>query len=396
MTKKEAEHLTKIADYDDIEPTTRLVLIKIRLAELSGRELTSHQGSVWMVRENIRRLKKRNLLDKDGRTCWYYQHEKALVIPTNDVGITNVGNTNARVRTQDPIISQENPKNCVGITNTEPPEMGSPLYTVSISTITEKQNHISSVCENHVLVKPTQPSSRLILKWMTMAELFCRTIQKVDGFRYQKHLKKWADQFRLLHEEDGVATQVIWKVLKWYCHMREQKVDSNLPRCVTANMFRGAFGWILEKWEAQGEGIATIEQRWIDAAAAIFERTDISRTSVTQKSLASLYQQIADWRTSILLKLKKDDRIDQTRRRLLSGLLNHSSDGAHLAEQVVSYLCDRVGEWEGWNGGVSAFKPGGHEFIKFIRMRARQFWEMNLGDRDIEILFGGADAQTED
>jgi hypothetical protein len=227
-----------------------------------------------------------------------------------------------------------------------------------------------------------------------MAELLCKTVQQVDGFRYQKHLQKWEVQFELLHEEDGVPTSLIWKVLQWYCSMREARTDSQLPKCVTANMFRGAFGWIRERWTSGGGSLTETEPQWVEAAERTFKHFEFNHLPIKVERLAGLYQAIADWHRGVVAHLKS--LTDQVRMNFLYQVVNPVPDGTTIPEQVGQYLHSRVTDWSGWNGNLDAFKPGGHEFVTFLQRRSLEIWQTRLTERDLKFFMRGVDAATTD
>ena len=256
----------------------------------------------------------------------------------------------------------------------------------------KKNNDIQ---EKHGQQKTEAAREGSILKWRTMAELLCRTVQDVEGLRYQKHLQKWERQFRALHADDGVPTSLIWKVLKWYCKQRAAKTDSKLPKCVTANMFRGAFGWIRERWEREGGSTPKPDQRWVDAAHQSFRDREFHRTSVTIESLSGLYGLINEWQESTIARLRSIKDLRELDFKFMFEVLNARSDGISLPEQLGHYLYHRIENWEDWGGDLSSFRPGGHEFTAFLQRRAKDVWGERLSPNRIDILLQGANATTE-
>jgi len=243
-------------------------------------------------------------------------------------------------------------------------------------------------------IRPSDSRSCDVLKWRTMAELLCNTIRDVDGFRYQKHIQKWEGQFKALHVEDGLSSSLIWKVLKWYCSMRVAGTDSQLPKCVTANMFRGAFGWIKERWEKSGESMTKTDARCLEAAKRTFVEFEFDRLPITVEVLGGLYNLVQEWHRAALARVKSAGDLDEPTRRILFEVINAAPDGISLPEQLGQYLYARVAHWEGWNGDLTAFKPCGHEFTAFLQRRASQIWQMRLSSEHLLILLKGADAST--
>jgi hypothetical protein len=243
--------------------------------------------------------------------------------------------------------------------------------------------------------KTRPPSSDKMLKWRTMAELLCRTVQDVDGFRYWKHLPKWENQFRAIHAEDGVPTPMLWDVLKWYCAQRVAKKASQLPKCVTANMFRGAFGWIKDRWEKDAGSLRPPDELWIAAAERSFTYSDFDKTQITFDALSRLYNLIYDWSKAAEANIQASSLRDCDKHFLLE-VLNCRSDGATLPEQLGNFLFKRIENWSDWGGSMSAFRPGGIEFTAFLQRRAKDVWETRLTTKQLDILLQGACAKKAD
>ena len=223
------------------------------------------------------------------------------------------------------------------------------------------------------------------LRWKAMAEKLCRVVQEVDGYRYHRHLPKWEDQFRLLHEQDGADLSTIWEVLKWYCSMKRLKKLRDLPNCVTGNVFRGAFPWIREKWEKSGAG-TDLDEEWVGAAERTFGELEFDRTPLTIESLAGLYQKIARWYDSTVNHLRQIRNLDKGTMVVLSAILTCSSDGMSFPEQVGHYLHNEIVGWRGWRGDISSFAPLGERFIEFLQARSLDRNGMRLSNRYLGLL----------
>jgi hypothetical protein len=244
--------------------------------------------------------------------------------------------------------------------------------------------------------KTRPPGSDKMLKWRTMAELLCRTVQDVDGFRYWKHLPKWENQFRAIHVEDGVPTKMLWDILKWYCAQRVAKNGTKLPKCVTANMFRGAFGWIKNCWEKDAGSLNPPDEAWVKAAERSFNEFDFDQTDITLDALSRLYNLIQDWRKAAEANIEKAANLKEFDKHVLFEVLNCRPDGNTLPEQLGEYLYHRITKWSDWGGSLSAFRPGGAEFTAFLQRRGKIVWNERLTTKQLDILLQGACAKKTD
>ena len=246
-----------------------------------------------------------------------------------------------------------------------------------------KTDSLSSVFLSPKQEKKQQRGGSKNEPWFSMASLLCSTIQKIDGFRYERRIRSWMNQFRLLHEEDGIPSSDIWQVLKWYCNQRKAGTDSKLPKCVTANMFRGTFGWIREKWLAAGECAVAPNAMWVRAAKATFNEVEFHQTPLTVAMLAGLYDCLDQWYRKIMVSLRASR--DPSAERLYS-VLDVAPDGESFPEQVGRHLWIRVSKWPDWNGDLSPYRPGGHEFISFLQGRSRDIFGAMLSPKDLALL----------
>lgn len=235
------------------------------------------------------------------------------------------------------------------------------------------------------------------LKWPTMAAMLCDALQSADGLRCQRHLPKWEEQFKLLHEEDGAPSAMLWDILKWYCSKMKAKKLSKLPKCFSANMFRGAFGWIKGEWEKEKEtaqkkekkesNLSCVEyQRWLDAARSTFRRWEFNRTVLTIEALAELYQEIGEWWVLTKRNIESTEGLDQGTGQSLFWMLHTGSEGITLPEQVGDYLYHRIEGWEDWSGSLESYRPGGPEFLAFLHRRCLRLNGRRLTENYISLL----------
>ena len=228
---------------------------------------------------------------------------------------------------------------------------------------------------------PKSKNNHGVLKWKIMAEKLVATIQITDNLRYHNQIPKWELAFRNLHEKNGADPKLIWEVLCWYCSQRVAKTDHGLPKCFTAAMFCGAWGWILERYRQSDDSIKiSADSIWLSIAKKFVIQSELP---ITPESLAQLFLTIHEWHTSVWASLDGDD---DGRFGMLRGVLDPHPEGTSFPEQVGHYLEGQVSRWDGWHGDLGGFTPGGKYFLNFIQARAKEVLGQRLGASDLQAL----------
>jgi len=271
------------------------------------------------------------------------------------------------------------------------------LYYYILSSISsKKKNERKGVVRapNLVLVKNGKGIKRIDQTWIVMAELLIKMIQEVDGFRYGRHLMMWAEQFRLLHEEDGVSRERIWTVLRWYCQKRRKNPSGKLPQVYSGKMFRGTFGWILEKWQlAHPAADLPKDSKWFRIAERDLSCAELD-WRIDASVLARLYARVDAWDKLVQARFDKEARaVANNGRDSRETLIRFTAEqftaycSLSFAEQVGQYLISLVRNWpKSWNGDLTEFEPGGKHFMAMIAARYREVAQAALPEWLLKIL----------
>jgi len=226
------------------------------------------------------------------------------------------------------------------------------------------------------------PRKRVNQNFQKMAEYLIHVVQKLDGYRYGKHLTKFEESFRLLHEEDGVPVKIIWETLRWYYDNRDSG-KYRLPKCCTANMFRGSFPWIAEKFEEHCEpDPSLIDDRWWVLSKKLLNNSRLGETRVDPSRLALLLQEVDNWQQGVLEIIRdlvsrqmcgnvEMGVVDGVRPSVLDLVIDTTPDGTNLAILLGEYLEKWAASFGKWNGDLQRFSPMNPNFVDFLNYRCK-------------------------
>jgi len=413
LTKKDAELILEVLNYEGLPPTARLLWVELRLSELYDLPTEKLMNSTWMRRENTRRLRAAHMISKkfnEGRRILVKGTERALdiVANSNKSALKIVANSNKSARKEGGVegekltATNEGEKLVLDVelsrekieerSKTRKKPIFSGFHSSTYSTILETKISKSKTAgeKNKVCRKQPKDRKRHSLRWMTMSTLLCDTLKKTSELRYDRHLGKWARQFKELHEVDGVPTSEMWKVLKWYCEQRVAGSGVKLPDCFSANMFRGAYLWIRREWKKNSAVIEAVDSRWIEAAEQSFGEFDFSKCPITIEQLAELYQLVHEWECDFRERLDSAD--ESSMKKLLFMTMDVRGEGESLPKQLGRFIYERVGKWVDWSGNLDTFKPRGRDFIEFLQRRYLPVMQSRLPQSYLAFLMGTKNA----
>jgi len=90
-------------------------------------------------------------------------------------------------------------------------------------------------------------------KWRDCAEQLNNEVKEITHIDRSRHILKWANCFRLLHEQDGVDEADIKETLSWYLSVLHNG-DKFLPQAYSGNSFREKFERLVQaKKRYEGE-----------------------------------------------------------------------------------------------------------------------------------------------
>ncbi len=238
-------------------------------------------------------------------------------------------------------------------------------------------------------------------KFGQMAELLCKTIQEKWGYIYWRKLADFEKQFYAIHSEDGVNTSELEETLVWYCD-QIIKGNEDLPQCCTANMFRGAFGWIRDKMnQAPLRGFSVLDQQWLSYAEGLINESSLSEIPVDVQIMAQLLQLIGGFQNYALTRTNQSSEMSHVyhnaniRLDVLYSILNTQAEGVDLSGLYFEYIRNWHFRYPKWEGKLKRFMPMRDLFVKFLQSRAHDLTSCWLNDTELNWIKKAISETTE-
>jgi len=283
----------------------------------------------------------------------------------------------------------------------------SALYYNSISSTTKsKSNSIEGENKNpsHTLqdgmpsllpekfvatgIKPSDKNRRVSMEdlgaYNGMAKRLEACVKSIRGYVYEDAPPTWVNDFRLIHEQDGIPIWVEVNVLNWYCAEIE-KGRAGLPQCYSGKTFRKVFRWIFELYEPVPVLMPSTETVKRDMG---FFADRISKRPIDPVELRDCLVRVEIWISKARKAVRKNNRGDETlaTTRYLSEPLHTHSLGYSFVANYLAFILDLTEGWDLWTGTLIDFRPPQKHFMRYLNSLYRERWQTNLSPSESKWL----------